>query len=243
MQWNETLKTKLLNGVRLTRKPWVRAKKQKNEPKKPEEPSEDRSQDDDASSGSGADLKEMTSSVPAQQNKPSFMQNEPIYDINHLYEQILKLNNPNYAGNHNLSWGKIKLQLYTRNLDELRRKFSELNVTLRQIGVDEERSFVDERILIGERLLQKDYQPFLVQYAKRGVPPTLRARIYKKILYTDVTQKETDYMATLTDNLNKWELALEDQIMTDLMVTCNDDKYFIFQEHIESMVLTFFRDR
>jgi len=28
--------------------------------------------------------------------------------------------------------------------------------------MDEEKSFVDERVLMGERLLQKDYQPFLV---------------------------------------------------------------------------------
>ena len=59
--------------------------------------------------------------------------------------------------------------------------------------MDEDKSFVDERILIGERLLQKDYQPFLVQYAKRGVPPTLRNKVYKKILYAEVTQKEQDY--------------------------------------------------
>ena len=32
-----------------------------------------------------------------------------------------------------------------------------MNVHLRQIGVDEEKNFIDERILIGERLLQKDY--------------------------------------------------------------------------------------
>jgi hypothetical protein len=49
------------------------------------------------------------------------------------------------------------LQLHTRNIEELRRKFNELNVTLRQIGVDEEKNFIDERILIGERLLAKDY--------------------------------------------------------------------------------------
>jgi len=77
--------------------------------------------------------------------------------------------------------------LKTRTLEELRKKFIELNVTMRQIGVDEEKSFVEERILIGERLLNKDYQPFLVQYAKRGVPPTLRCRVYKKILYAEIT--------------------------------------------------------
>jgi len=79
-----------------------------------------------------------------------------------LFDQICKLNNDNYSGNQSLLWGKVKLQLYTRNIEELRRKFNELNVTLRQIGVDEEKNFIDERILIGERLLQKDYQPFLV---------------------------------------------------------------------------------
>jgi hypothetical protein len=61
--------------------------------------------------------------------------------------------------------------------------------------MDEEKSFLDERILIGERLLQKDYQPFLVQYAKRGIPGNLRSKIYKKILYADINQKEIDYFA------------------------------------------------
>ena len=56
-----------------------------------------------------------------------------------------------------MSWGLIKLHLKTRSLEELRQKFVELNVSLRQIGVDEEKAFVDERILIGERLLHKDY--------------------------------------------------------------------------------------
>ncbi len=74
-----------------------------------------------------------------------------------MMDAILKINTINFAGNLLLSWGQIKLQLQTRSLDELRKKYNEMNVTLRQIGVDEEKSFVDERILIGERLLAKDY--------------------------------------------------------------------------------------
>jgi hypothetical protein len=60
-----------------------------------------------------------------------------------------------------LNWGSIKLQLQTKSIEELRRKYSELNVTLRQIGVDDEKSFVDERIMIGEKLLLKDFQPLI----------------------------------------------------------------------------------
>lgn len=85
-----------------------------------------------------------------------------IFDHNAMLDAILRINTINYAGNLLLSWGQIKLQLQARSLEELRKKYNELNVTLRQIGVDDEKSFVDERILIGERLLQKEYQPFLV---------------------------------------------------------------------------------
>jgi len=151
-----------------------------------------------------------------------------MYDWKTLYETILKISSINYAGNPSLSWDNIKLQLQTRTLEDLRRRFVELNVTMRQIGVDEEKVFVDERILIGERLLVKDYQPFLVQYAKRGVPPCLRSKVYKKILYAEVTQKEIDYFSQTNEQAAKWETALDDLILSDIYEICNDDKYFIF---------------
>lgn len=135
------------------------------------------------------------------------------------------------------------MNLATRSLENLRKKYVELNVTMRQIGVDEEKSFNDERILMGERLLNKDYQPYLVQYAKRGVPPALRARVYKKILYADITQKEMDYFSSLSEYNQGWELVLDDLILSDIIEICNDDKYFIFQDIMEQCIMLFFRDR
>jgi Rab-GTPase-TBC domain len=83
----------------------------------------------------------------------------------------------------------------------------------------------------------------LVQYAKRGVPPTLRQRIYKKILYCDITQKKVDYFASLHDNVQRWESAIDDTVFSDIFFMCNDDKYFIFQDMIEMCLLPFFRDK
>ena len=97
--------------------------------------------------------------------------------------------------------------------------------------------------MIGERLLSKDYQPFLVQYAKRGIPPHLRARMYKKILYAEVTQKDIDYYAQSYELAAKWETAVDDLISSDIFETCNDDKYFIFQDMLEACVHFFYRDR
>jgi len=54
-------------------------------------------------------------------------------------------------------WGQIKVNLKTPSLEELRKKFNELNVTLRQIGSDEDKNFLEERYLIGERLIHKNY--------------------------------------------------------------------------------------
>jgi hypothetical protein len=151
-----------------------------------------------------------------------------MFDWKFFFENLLKITSVNYAGNPQLSWGLIKLQLSTRNLEDLRKKFIELNVTMRQVGVDDEKGFVDERVLIGERLLTKDYQPYLVQYAKRGVPPTLRNRIYRKILYAEITQKDMDYFNQQFDFNQKWETALDDLILSDVTEICQDDKYFIF---------------
>ena len=99
--WNDFLKNKLIMAVRSSRKPFMRAKKLKKEVKKEEVPSETHSQDDDASSGSGADLKELSTKPTAQEtSKPlNFLNNEYIFDMNHIYENITKLSNPNYAGN------------------------------------------------------------------------------------------------------------------------------------------------
>ena len=98
-------------AVRSSRKTFMRAKKLKKEVKKEEVPSETHSQDDDASSGSGADLKELSAAPKVQDTAKThnFLHNECIFDSNHLFEHITKLSNPNYAGNQSLIWGKIKL--------------------------------------------------------------------------------------------------------------------------------------
>lgn len=80
-----------------------------------------------------------------------------MYDHEMLYDTITKISSANFAGIPSLSWGSIKLQIQTLTVEEMRKKFNELNITLRQIGVDDEKQFLDDRTILGERLLQKDY--------------------------------------------------------------------------------------
>lgn len=80
-----------------------------------------------------------------------------MYDHEMLYDTITKISSANFAGIPSLSWGSIKLQIQTLTVDEMRKKFNELNITLWQIGVDDEKQFLDDWTVLGERLLQKDY--------------------------------------------------------------------------------------
>lgn len=85
------------------------------------------------------------------------MDTASLFDWKAFYDQLLKTQSVNYAGNNNLNWGVIRMNLATKSLEDLRKKYIELNVTMRQVGVDDEKAFVDERLLMGERLLSKDY--------------------------------------------------------------------------------------
>ena len=87
----------------------------------------------------------------------NFIATDSIYDWKSFYDVVTKITSPTLAFNPNLSWGAVKLQLKTSSLERIRGRLIELNVQMRQVGMDEEKSFVDERILIGERLLSKDY--------------------------------------------------------------------------------------
>lgn len=131
--WSETLKQKLNSILRQSRKPLVRPKKEKPPAKpKPVEDNQNNSADNDSDT--------TTPSIPStavpkekEVKESAFMGGELpfIFDPNMLLDAILKINTINFAGNLMLSWGQVKLQLQTRSLDELRKKYNELNVTLR----------------------------------------------------------------------------------------------------------------
>jgi len=170
-----------------------------------------------------------------------------IYDHATFLNAILKIRSTNFASNPALSWSCIKVNIQTKTLEELQRKYSELSISLRQIGIDNDKAFYDERSIIGERLLAKNIIPSLQQFSKRGIPHHLRCQIYKKILCGDITEKvsiikEYLWFDKLQDHLSKWDLMLDEVIKCDLAEFCNDDKYFIFQDLLTSIITSFFRD-
>lgn len=179
--------------------------------------------------------------APEQVDLPQFPDNVvSIYDEAMLFNLILSLDNGNYACS-TIDWCSVRLHLKTLNADQLLNEYEELDISYKQCGIDEDSAFIEERLSLGERLLDKDYVPYLVQYAKRGMPSGQRCQVYMKILDVNMTSKDLEYFDFLGEQM-KWELLLDPILQMDVRDCCNDDHYFIFQEIIEKVVFFFMRD-
>lgn len=164
-----------------------------------------------------------------------------LYDDKNILNAITEINNSNYR-NELLEWGIIKLHFRTPSIDQLREDYEELDVVVKQIGVDEDKLFIDERVLLGEKVLSKGYILYMIQYAKRGIPTSLRSKFYSKILDCPSGAKDASYFEYLLEQVQKWELSIDKIVLEDSRDVCNDDKFFIFHELLEKIFMCFLRD-
>eukprot|EP00966_Prymnesium_polylepis_P211979 4909910-Prymnesium_polylepis.1 len=125
------------------------------------------------------------------------MQKQPakfLYEPSDLVEAVSQARHPNGGSGHCrvLSWGISPIRVRTLTLAQLRERFVDLSVQERQTGVDDELRgwFEEERHAEGQRLLANGYTSLLEQFAKRGVPSGLRARVWLALLRVDVGERE-----------------------------------------------------
>ena len=82
-------------------------------------------------------------------------------------------------------WGLVQLQLKTPGVAQLRRMFADLHPSTRHVGVDDTLTgvewFAEHRMRLGEAALSNGYTPLLQQFAKRGVPSTLRRAVWASL--------------------------------------------------------------
>lgn len=164
-----------------------------------------------------------------------------IYDSRDILStvQSIRSENMRLTGSE---WGSIGIHLFTPSLDALRSEFEDLGLEHKQIGIDEERAFYDERLSLGESRLAEDYVPELQKLARRGIPPSLRGRVYSRIFESTIGSKEVEYFEFLIEQSSRWELSLDLLVEADTRTTCNEEQYFLFQENIEKIMFCFFRD-
>ncbi|RLN74905.1 hypothetical protein BBJ28_00015186 [Nothophytophthora sp. Chile5] len=115
--------------------------------------------------------------------------------------------------------------LYSPPFPEYRRLFSELAPSCGQIGLDElfpaqRQAFLAEKNRVGDLVLAHQSVSMARQYSKTGCPISLRPQ----------------------EQAAKWTYLTDDMYLLDLQQTTDSSDYFVFQDHLESVLMAFTRD-
>ncbi|KAG6584879.1 TBC1 domain family member 19 [Phytophthora cinnamomi] len=143
------------------------------------------------------------------------------------------------------AWGSIQLQLYSPPFPEYRRLFSELAPGCGQMGLDEhfQRSaFLAEKNRVGDLVLAHQSVSMARQYSKTGCPVSLRPQIWRQVLSVPATAEDRSYFEHLKRQAAEWTYLTDDMYLLDLQQTIDSSDYFVFQDHLENVLMAFTRD-
>ncbi|KAG7378737.1 hypothetical protein PHYPSEUDO_009713 [Phytophthora pseudosyringae] len=144
------------------------------------------------------------------------------------------------------AWGSIQLQLYSPPFPEHRRLFSELAPGYGQIGLDERfpvqrNAFLAEKNRVGDLVLAHQSVSMARQYSKTGCPVSLRPQIWRQVLSVPITAQDRSYFEHLKRQVAQWTYLTDDMYLLDLQQTIDSSDYFVFQDHLESVLMAFTR--
>ncbi|OWZ20286.1 hypothetical protein PHMEG_0005325 [Phytophthora megakarya] len=182
---------------------------------------------------------------PAKQNR--ILATRFLYDGIDLLQALQAIEPPNRADEATDAWGSIQLQLYSPPFPEYCRLFSELAPGCGQVGLDElfpaQRStFIAEKNRVGDLVLAHQSVSMARQYSKTGCTVGLRPQIWRQVLSVPLTAQDRSYFEHLKKQAAQWTYLTDDMYLLDLQQTIDSSDYFVFQDHLESVLMAFTRD-
>uniref|UniRef100_A0A8C6UK68 TBC1 domain family, member 19 n=1 Tax=Neogobius melanostomus TaxID=47308 RepID=A0A8C6UK68_9GOBI len=175
-------------------------------------------------------------------DEPDLSRFRPVYAPKDFLEVLISLRNSNHDSSEEVSirshWGLIQVPLNVRDIPQLRRGFSELNLNTGQLGIDDHAHihpdlFENEYVQIGKKVVEEQDSAAAQQYSRRGCPTGLRADLWALILNA-TNQPQVLAPPCITCSL----LFLKDVKLT----ASNDDYYFVFEDFLYQILLSFSRD-
>ncbi|POM75504.1 TBC1 domain family member 19 [Phytophthora palmivora] len=186
---------------------------------------------------------------PMKQNR--ILATRFLYDGNDLLRALQAIEPPNRVlqptETSTDTWGSIQLQLYSPPFPECCRLFSELAPECGQIGLDElfpakRNLFLAEKTRVGDLVLAHQSVSMARQYSKTGCPVSLRPQIWRQVLSVTITTQDRSYFEHLEKQATQWTYLTDDMYLLDLQQTIDSSDYFVFQDHLESVLMAFARD-
>lgn len=180
---------------------------------------------------------------------------KPVYAPKDFFEALISIENPSFTPLRKIprsikGWGLVKVQLYTKSLQDMKVVYKELDPGNSQSGVDDAllestscESFSTDWNKIGRKVIQHGSAPVARQYAKYGCPPGLRREVWCLILGLEVDDVDLLYFQQLKQYVIEYDMLVDSLITKDIKLTSsNDDNYFVFEDVLCQALLVFSRD-
>ncbi|XP_066488251.1 TBC1 domain family member 19 [Tiliqua scincoides] len=185
-------------------------------------------------------------------DEPDLSLFRPVYAPKDFLEVLMNLRNPNYENSEQPSFrnhlGLIQVSLKVKDIPELKEYFSELDLNVGQLDIDDSANvppelFESEHVRIGQKVLAEQDSAAAQQYVRQGCPTSLRAELWVLILNVSNQPEDILYYEQLKSNVIQHDLLVDSLIYKDVKLTAsNDDYYFVFEDYLYQVLLCFSRD-
>jgi hypothetical protein len=174
----------------------------------------------------------------------------PVYAPKDFLEVLLNLKGPTTRNKGSPKWEFAQMPLKVKNLADLRCLYLELSRGEQILGINSSMlssthysALEAERMILGEKVLTKNYAPIAQEFLKKGCPQCLRAKIWTLILGAEVKPYHYSYFESLKESVLQYDLMIDKLIIKDINLTAsNDDQYFVFEDVLYQVLLCFSRD-
>ncbi|KAI9333531.1 hypothetical protein DFJ73DRAFT_854114 [Zopfochytrium polystomum] len=139
----------------------------------------------------------------------------------------------------------------TLSIEECRIVFSELHPSFRHYGLDNSwvdgaDAFLEAHLELGCNVVQSKSASSAAEYARLGIPPHLRSKLWFTLTQSEFTVNEEGYSEDLCRFLRgqvaKYELLTDRLILQEVKKCQDDDTYFVFEEMARDILLLWSRD-
>ncbi|KAM8882450.1 TBC1 domain family member 19 [Synchiropus picturatus] len=185
-------------------------------------------------------------------DEPDLSLFRPVYAPKDFLEVLVTLRNPNHESNEDVNarshWGLIQVPLSVRDLPQLRAAYSELSLTIGQVGIDDNAQihpdlFESEFVQVGKKVVMEQDSAAAQQYSRRGCPTGLRADLWALTLNSINQSQDLMHYEQLKAGVIQHSLLVDNLFYKDVKLTAsNDDYYFVFEDFLYQVLLCFSRD-
>ncbi|XP_043251093.1 TBC1 domain family member 19 [Colletes gigas] len=178
-------------------------------------------------------------------------QYRPLYAPKDFLDVLFAIRNPSFKKQPDeLNWEFSHIQIRVKTLTQLRRLYVELAKGLPLLGVNPDMpssenfaTLEEERIHLGEKVFKSNHAPIAQEFLKRGVPRSLRGRLWSLVLGSNVKENDVEYYEELKTMVLQYDIVVDKLIIKDVQLTArNDDQYFVFEDVLYKTMLCFSRD-